>query len=314
MSHRSTVVSPRFALRTSIAGLVLAAIVVLGVVRTGVGRAATITCPAAFTVEHDDRIANLSLPQGAYQVTVTNLSCPASAQLFAQFLDDWDGRLPGGWQTIAQGAGVGTFRNPGGQAFTVRHTTGSTTGDGLVCPQRFVLSQGNRIGPLVLGRGRYIIDRLGPLAPTCAQDVTLLKQFLTDFDGVLPNGWVLLPNDGTFVRGSVSYGFRLEPDPDPGTSGIRYPTSTTRCSATFRVLRDDRVGALSFPAGPYWVSVYAGTGITCAQASQLFASFLQRPAGTLPAPWVIDVATGSFRRGASSPYGFVAKPAFDVAR
>ena len=34
--------------------------------------------------------------------------------------------------------------------------------------------------------------------------------------------------------------------------------------------------------------------------------------GKLPKPWVIDVASGSFRRGTSSAFGFVAKPAFNA--
>jgi hypothetical protein len=97
-------------------------------------------------------------------------------------------------------------------------------GNGLVCTERFVITQNDRIGPLVLKKGRYIIDRLGPLSPTCAQATGLLAQFLQDFDGILPNGWVLLPADGTFLRGSVGYGFRLEPGPDQGGGGHRYPT------------------------------------------------------------------------------------------
>ena len=114
----------------------------------------------------------------------------------------------------------------------------------------------------------------------------------------------------SFVRGSVSYGFRLEPDPSGG-GGNRFPTKTTRCPATFRVLHNDRIGALSFPAGPYWVSIFKDSNITCPQSTQLFAAFLQRPDGSLPSPWVINVATGSFRRGRTSQYGFVAKPAFN---
>lgn len=101
---------------------------------------------------------------------------------------------------------------------------------------------------------------------------------------------------------------------DPGRGGNRFPSRTTRCRATFRVLHSDRVGALPFPAGSYWVSIYKGSNITCQQSTQLFASFLQRTNGSLPSPWVIDVATGSFRRGISSPYGFVAKPAFNATQ
>lgn len=291
----------------------LSAVLLVCLLFTSLGRAATVTCPGTFQVEHDDRVGQLSLPGGPYTITATNIGCAASSQLFTQFLNDWDGRLPGGWRPTAQGVGRGTFVGPRGQAFVVQRAGGGGGGNGLVCSQPFRLSQNDRIGALVLKKGLYIIDRLGPLAPSCAAAATLLKQFLMDFDGILPNGWILLPNDGSFVRGSVSYGFRVEPDPDSGGGGNRYPTSTSRCPATFRVVNNDRIGALRFPAGPYWVSIYKGTGITCPQSSRLFASFLQRTNGSLPRPWVISVATGSFRRGAGSPFGFVAKPAFNVS-
>jgi hypothetical protein len=294
--------------------LAVAAVLLVGLRYADLGRAAAVSCPGTFQVQHNDRIGKLSLPGGLYTIKATKISCAASSQLFTQFLNDWDGRLPGGWRPTVQGVGHGTFVGPRGQSFVVqRSASGGGGSSGLVCSKRFALKQNDRIGPLVMKKGLYIIDRLGPLAPSCATDATLLKQFLTDFDGILPGGWTLLPDDGTFVRGSVSYGFRVEPT-SGGGGGNRYPTKTLRCSATFRVVHNDRIGALRFPAGPYWVSIYKGTGITCPQASKLFASFLQRSDGRLPAPWVINVSTGSFRRGKSSPFGFVAKPAFDVSR
>jgi hypothetical protein len=313
MSCHSTLVRCGVPVRVAALTLTLAAILIFCLVRATPGRATTVSCPGTIQVEHNDRIGSLSLPAGAYNIRSTGVSCAAASQLFVQFLNDWDGRLPGSWRTTVQGVGRGTFTAPRGQAFAVQRAGGGTGGgNGLVCSQRLVLTQNDRIGPLVIKKGRYIIDRLGPLSPSCAQATSLLEGFLINFDGVLPNGWTLLPNDATFVRGSVSYGFRLEPDPNHGGGGNNFPTRTTRCTATFRVLHDDRIGALPFPAGPYWVSIYKGSNITCQQATQLFASFLQRTDGKLPTPWVIDVATGSFRRGTSSPYGFVAKPAFNA--
>jgi hypothetical protein len=313
MSCRSTLARCGLPVRVIAVVFALAAVLVVCLGRAIPGQAATVSCPATFQVEHNDRIGNLSLPGGPYSIRATGVSCAAASQLFVQFLNDWDGRLPGSWRTTVQGVGRGTFGGPGGQAFVVQRAGGGTgAGNGLVCSERLALTQNDRIGPLVIKKGRYLIDRLGPLSPSCAQSFSLLKGFLMDFDGVLPNGWTLLANDGTFVRGSVSYGFRLEPDPTPAGGGSRFPTRTTRCGATFRVLNNDRIGALPFPAGPYWVSIYKGSNITCPQATQLFASFLQRTDGSLPAPWTIDAATGSFRRGSSSPYGFVAKPAFNA--
>lgn len=314
MSCRSTSGPRRVPLRVAALVPALAAIGGFCLAHASFGRAATLSCPATFQVQHDDRIGSLSLSAGAYNIRATGVSCAASSQLFVQFLNDWDGRLPGSWRTTAQGVGQGTFTAPGGRAFTVQRAGGTGGGGngGLVCSQRFVLTQNDRIGALVIKKGRYIIDRLGPLSPSCAQDTTLLQGFLMDFDGVLSNGWTLLANDATFVRGSVSYGLRVEPDPDQGGGGNRFPTQTMRCPATFRVVHDDRIGALPFPGGPYWVSIYKASNITCPQATQFFASFLQRTDGTLPKPWVINVATGSFRRGTSSPYGFFAKPAFNA--
>jgi hypothetical protein len=313
MSCRSILAPDRLPVRLAALVLALAAILILCLTRAALSAATTVSCPGTFQVEHDDRIGGLSLPAGAYNIRATDVSCAAASQLFAQFLNDWDGRLPGSWQTTVQAVGQGIFAAPRGQAFAVRRAGGAGGGGaGLVCTQRLVLTQDDRIGPLVIKKGRYIIDRLGPLSPSCAQATTLLRGFLMDFDGVLPNGWALLANDAAFVRASVSYGFRLEPDPDQGGGGSRFPARTVRCPATFRVLHNDRIGTLSFPAGPYWVSIYKGSNITCQQSTQLFASFLQRTDGKLPTPWVIDVATGSFRRGPAGAYGFVAKPAFNA--
>jgi hypothetical protein len=312
MSDRSQFV--RLTARRHIAWLAaLVAILLTGLLYATIGQAATTTCPGTFQVQHNDKIGKFSLPQGPYTVKATNLSCSSASSLFTTFLNDWDGKLPGGWKTVIKGVGNGGFTGPRGQSFTVQKASGGGTGNGLVCSGRFTLKQNDRIGALVMKKGQYIIDRLGPLSPSCAASSKLLSQFLMDFDGVLPGGWTVLADDGTFVRGSVSYGFRVEPAPNnSGGGGSNFPTKTQRCSATFRVLHNDQIGALKFPAGPYWVSIYKGTGITCPQSSQLFASFLRRTDGKLPSPWVINVPTGSFRKGKSSPFGFVAKPAFNV--
>jgi hypothetical protein len=313
MSDRSQFVHTNWGKRLA-APLALAAVLLVGLVYASHGRAATTSCPGTFQVLHDDKIGTFSLPGGAYKIKATNISCSSTSSLFTTFLNDWDGKLPGGWRTVIKGVGNGGFTGPRGQSFTVEKTGSSGGGGtGLVCSRRFVLKQDDRIGALVMKKGQYIIDRLGPLSPSCSADASLLSQFLMDFDGVLPGGWTVLPDDGTFVRGSVSYGFRVEPAPNNnGGGGSNYPTTTTRCPAAFRVLHNDQIGILKFPAGNYWVSIYKGTGITCPQSSQLFASFLARTDGKLPPPWVISVSTGSFRKGNGSSFGFVAKPAFNV--
>ena len=62
---------------------------------------------------HDDKIGSLSLPAGAYTVTLRDsaaLSCAHASDYFRQFLEDWDGKLPRPWRYSVQGTGLGTFR------------------------------------------------------------------------------------------------------------------------------------------------------------------------------------------------------------
>lgn len=61
---------------------------------SGAASASAASCPS-FKVLHDDRIGPASFPAGSYEVTVDpGLSCQAASQLFARFLQDWDGNLP----------------------------------------------------------------------------------------------------------------------------------------------------------------------------------------------------------------------------
>lgn len=58
-------------------------------------------CPAPFTVQNDDRIGSLKLPQGKYRITllaIGRLSCQRASSIFARFLQDYTGDLPGAWR------------------------------------------------------------------------------------------------------------------------------------------------------------------------------------------------------------------------
>jgi hypothetical protein len=61
-----------------------------------------------------------------------------------------------------------------------------------------------------------------------------------------------------------------------------------RCPATFTVLHNDRVGAVSIPRGSYFIQP---TGLTCATASSLLSRFLDDFDGVLPGGWT-TAATG----------------------
>jgi hypothetical protein len=60
------------------------------------------------------------------------------------------------------------------------------------------------------------------------------------------------------------------------------PASAASCPS-FKVLHDDRIGAVSLPAGNYEVTVSAG--LSCSASSKLFARFLSDWDGSLPKPW-----------------------------
>jgi hypothetical protein len=84
------------------------------------------------------------------------------------------------------------------------------------------------------------------------------------------------------------------------------PASAATCP-TFRVLHNDRIGEATLPAGNY--SVTADPGLSCQEASKLFARFLADWDGNLPKPWrVVPIANGkaSFTRDG--------QPGFSVAQ
>jgi hypothetical protein len=273
-------------------------------------------CPSTFAVQHDDQIGSMSLPAGAYAITVTGLSCAEAADLFRQFLEDWDGRLPRPWvanastRTFTRGAGgsVGFSVAPTGS-----HGGGGGGGHhphGSLCPGTFQVLHNDRIGTFLIPEGSYSITLLSVGRLTCTRAASLFSNFLQDFDGVLPGRWLLDPETGSFMRGSRNVGFRIKelvgpPDNNGGGSGT-HPTGD-RCRGTFRVLNNDRIGRLRLPRGRYRITL-VGSGVSCARASNLFTDFLQAFDGVLPRPWRMNVRTATFTRGADGP-GFRVKRA-----
>ena len=272
-------------------------------------------CPSTFAVQHDDQIGSMSLPAGAYAITVTGLGCAQASDLFRQFLEDWDGRLPRPWvanpatRTFTRGAGgsVGFSVAPTGS-----HTGGGGGGHhphGALCPGTFRVLHNDSIGTFLIPQGSYTITLLSVGRITCARAATLFSRFLQDFDGVLPNPWLLDPETGSFIRGR-NVGFRIKevvgpPNPNGGGSGT-HPTGN-RCPGTFRVLNNDRIGRLRLPRGRYRITL-VGSGVSCSQASSRFTAFLQAFDGVLPRPWRMNVQTATFTRGAAGP-GFRVKRA-----
>jgi hypothetical protein len=273
--------------------------------------AAPETCPSTFTVLHDDRIGSFQVPAGHYQLTTlesSRLSCAAAADAFRRFLEDWDGRLPAPWRLDAA---TSTFTASGGAGFRIARVGAPSGGGGgrhpatgVLCPGVFRVQHDDWIGSFDLPRGEYTVVLLsvGPLS--CDRAMRLFATFLTDFDGRLPRPWLLDPVTGTFLRGSHWVGFRIEeavtplPGPTPSVRG-------RRCPGTFRVLHNDRIGALRLPAGRYRITRTGTRAPSCAASSRALARFLEIPSGRLPRPWRLNAAAGAFTR--SSGGGFRVK-------
>jgi hypothetical protein len=273
--------------------------------------AAPAACPSTFSVLHDDRIGTLSVPAGAYQLTVSDpalLPCAHAADFFRQFLEDFDGRLPSPWQIDAA---TSTFTGAAGISFSIARATtpsgggGQHPATGLLCPGAFQVLHNDRIGNMRVPAGAYTVTLLSVGALSCDQAMKRFAGFLRDYDGRLPGFWLLDWRTGTFIRGTWSVGFRIEPavsplpGPSPSSGGLL-------CPATFRVLHDDRVGALAIPRGRYWVTRTSAGRPSCAATTRLLAGFLQRTDGRLPAPWRLQASTGTFTRPSGS--GFSIKP------
>jgi hypothetical protein len=278
--------------------------------------AAPVTCPSTFAVLHDDRIGDLQLPAGNYTLTVLDdalLSCAHATDLFRQFLEDFDGRLPSPWTLDVATA---TFTRAAGNGFSVALAAVPNGGgggghhpSGTTCPGFFQVLHNDVIGSLRLPAGEYRITLLAVGRFTCARAAARFADFLADFDGRLPRPWVLDSQTGTFSR-SAHVGFRVKlavGEPAQADPAGVHPTGA-RCPNTFRVQNNDRIGRLRLPAGRYRITRLRPSALSCADAADLFSEFLQFPAGDLPSPWVLNAQQATFRRGRSSNVGFRVKP------
>ena len=68
----------------------------------GGGSHGDLLCPGTFEVEDDDRVGNLRIPAGEYQITLLggNLTCATAERYFGIFLDRPTGRLPRKWTVL----------------------------------------------------------------------------------------------------------------------------------------------------------------------------------------------------------------------
>ncbi len=200
--------------------LTLVAVAALFALGFGAGGASAAGCPS-FRVLHNDRIGPAVLPAGNYEVAPaagSGLSCQRTSQLFARFLEDWDGNLPGRWRVTSQGRGKARFLNGSRLGFTVaRIGSGGEEGNinpvlGRLCPGTFMVNHTTVVGPLRFTRGQFLIyiphgSRIG-----CRRASVLFTRFLGQPGGRLPHPWRVKNQTATFYRSDhpVSTSFRLE--------------------------------------------------------------------------------------------------------
>jgi hypothetical protein len=189
---------------------------------TAAAPASAATCPS-FSVLHNDRIGPASFPAGSYEVTVEpGLSCKAASQLFARFLEDYDGVLPKPWRVVAEGSGVASFVNGAGAGFTVSRTSGGGEGGGgggnnvlgKLCPGSFTVNAGSRVGPLLFPKGQYLVYIPPRSGISCRRASVLFTRFLAAPGGtLLPFPWRLKNQTATFYKPAhpERSAFRIEP-------------------------------------------------------------------------------------------------------
>jgi hypothetical protein len=183
--------------------------------------AAGAACPS-FRVLHNDRIGPASLPAGSYTVTpaaTSGISCASASQLFARFLEDYDGVLPQPWRVIAQGAGKASFARGTQPGFSVARSSGGGEGGndnpvlGKLCSGTFTVNAGTVVGPLSFPRGQYLLYIPARSLISCHRASVLFTRFLAQPGGTLPFPWRLLNQTATFFKPAhpLRSAFRVEP-------------------------------------------------------------------------------------------------------
>ena len=201
--------------------LALAAVAALFAVGFGSGSASAAACPS-FRVLHNDRIGPAVLPAGPYTVTPapgSGLSCSQTSVLFARFLEDWDGDLPGNWRVVAQGRGKAKFVNGSRPGFSVERGGAENEEEGNInpvigklCPGTYTVNHTTVVGPLRFTKGQFLTYIPTGSGITCRRASVLFTKFLGQPGGRLPFPWQVKNQTATFYKPAhpVRSAFRIE--------------------------------------------------------------------------------------------------------
>jgi hypothetical protein len=202
----------------------LLAVVALAVVARPAGAAPGATetpkpCPN-FRVLHNDRIGPAVFPAGNYTITLedSSLTCKSGGELFARFLEDYDGVLPTPWKVAPEASGKSSFTRGALPGFSVELTgkageEGGTNVDlGKLCRNTFTVNSTTVVGSLRFTKGAFLIYLPAGSGISCNQAVTLFQRFL-GAGGPVPATWKLLNQTATFYKPSnpTRSAFRIEP-------------------------------------------------------------------------------------------------------
>jgi hypothetical protein len=175
----------------------------IGLPVSGASAKAVLACPD-FTILHNDRIDNVSLPHGRYEVKAKRIPCPRTTQLLQKWLQK--GQTTGKWSSEPPGVfskGRKWFRiDPKG-------TGGGGDGGGgrTVCPGTFSVLHNDRIGQLRVPAGEY---RITARRMSCSDASSQFARFLDFPSGNLPKPWQLRPLKAKFRNPRTGESFRVK--------------------------------------------------------------------------------------------------------
>jgi hypothetical protein len=182
------------------------------------------TCPG-FRVLHNDRIGAAVFPAGSYKIALedASLDCKAGGELFARFLEDFDGVLPTPWKVSAEGSGKAAFLRGSQPGFSVELTKKQTSGEieeegatspnlGTLCRNPFTVNHTTTLRPLRFTKGQFLIYLPAGSTITCEGAVSLFARFLGNSPNV-PSPWKLTSQTATFYKPAspTRSAFRIEP-------------------------------------------------------------------------------------------------------
>jgi hypothetical protein len=208
----------------------LIAVLALAVAARPAGAAAMPMTPApkacpGFSVLHNDRIGAAVFPAGSYTINLedTSLTCKSGGELFARFLEDYDGNLPSPWKVSAEGTGRASFLRGAEAGFSVQLTKKQTSGEiekegstspilGTLCRNPFTVNHTTTLRPLRFTKGQFLVYLPPGSTINCEQAVSLFQRFLGNSPNV-PSPWKLDNQTATFFKPASPKrsAFRIEP-------------------------------------------------------------------------------------------------------